>query len=320
MSKLFNAMMIRVRLVGDGDEVVTDDNGEVIGTGNASRVAMLNKIGDNADQQRGEEFVELDENDKPTAFTMPEVETAAVEEEAPPAETVETNVAAPAETVPEKILRKVNGVEIEITDELLVKAQKIASADQYLQNARQAAALPQEEVAPAPEPETDLVALARALQMGTEEEAVAALRKLSTRNPSQDGIATQIDERLAFKEALNDFKEKYQDIVSDPRLLQMAEQRDIEQRQAGDKRSYKERYAEIGNELRAWINGKTAPKTAEAEQVNREERKAAAPQPPKATASKHQVQVEDEKDESAADVIAEMAKKRGGPQWMNSAR
>jgi hypothetical protein len=317
------------------------DSGEAQGTGNDARVALLNRISDENDQRAAEDFADV--NDDGT--TSPFVVRTADGEEVPLKDESATDGAAAAEidklaeesgSVPSKIKIKVNGREIELTqDELIERAQKVESADMYLaeaarlrtENARNAVAANQATTRKPVVEEQDSVeedlAIARAIQMGTEEEAVAALRKLRTSRPSvtADDVRRTVDSRLTFNEAIQQFRSSFKDIASDPVLNQMAIDADARLLAQGDKRPYAERYTEIGNEIRGWADRMvqarapvTKPTDPGAEKLAR---KAAASPIPKAASTKSASTVEPEKEESTSDIIASIAKSRGGPQWMN---
>jgi hypothetical protein len=310
------------------------EGGEAVGSGNDARVAMLNSIGDNADRERGEEFQEFDDAGNVTDFTAPppvvaeedaEAIAAAAEAQAEADRAAAEQAALTSEAPPQKIMRKVNGEEIEITDDLLVKAQKIASADTYLAEAKRlrqnlATQKPSEQDVSSTAVETDLASIVRAIQMGTEEEAIEAVRKLVPKGPSSDDLARKIDERLTFNDAYTKFQNDYADIMADPILRSLAEQRDAALVKQGDARPYYERFKDSGDYVRSWRETVASPKQVDAAPaVTKLERKAAAPAVPKAAMGKSAQAVQEEKEESASDVIAAMARQRGGPQWMNGA-
>jgi hypothetical protein len=204
----------------------------------------------------------------------------------------------------------------------------VEAADQYLAEAarlRQEAEgkqqqYQQEEVA-ARSVEDDL-ALARAIQMGSEEEAVGAIRKIKAPTLSPDVLARTVDERLTFNEAISAFRKDYRDIAGDPYLNKMAMEKDAELIKQGDQRPYLERYASIGNEIRAWVASK-APATQKQEEItkpneDKQTRKENVQAVPKANGGKTGSTIEEEKEESSSDVIAGIAKARGGPQWLRS--
>ena len=230
---------------------------------------------------------------------------------------------------------KVNGKEFELsTEELIARAQKVESADQYILDAsrmRREAENAQNTQKPVPVPTGPTAdelleerrALVRAIQMGTEEEAMGALEKLQRpQRPafSADDMARTVDERLTFKDAVRRFETDFQDVLSDPVLKQLALQKDQQLLAQGDKRDYWERYSEIGGELRSWKQSlvPTAPAVSPTQQAldSKQQRKANAPSQPKAASARAPAtQREDEGEESIGDVIAAIAKARGGPQW-----
>lgn len=315
--------------------VETDENGNVIGSGNDKRLEMYNRIADQNDKNRAEEFQEYDEDGNPVNFEVEEnPENPENPENKTPTEQPEEEKNEPLLTQPTKKYKiKVNGVDKEFTEEeLLERAQKVESADQYLADAarlhREAAKVVPTKPEEPENPQTDDdVVLARAIQMGNEEEAVAAIRKLRSTGPSSDDLAKTIDERLNFQNAVRWFSEEYKDVISDPVLNQLAVSQDNMMRAKGDTRPYMERYKEIGEGIRNWVKSKVptqtettteTPETKVNVKTEKENRKAAAPSTPKPASTKAQVPEEEEEEESIQDTIANMAKARGGPQWLRS--
>lgn len=331
---------------GDGEsgseQVVDSSAGSgAIGTGNDDRIARLAAINDANDRANAEELADVTDDGKTIPFVAPIDEDAdvvpvvvAIEEETTPV--VEEEPATPVE---KKFKLKVNGKELELTEaEVIARAQKVESADQYLADAKRAVAPPapapvagptEEELRAARELEDR--AIVRAIQMGTEEEALTAIRQLSARQarPSvtADDVSLAIDQRLVFNEAISQFRKDFSDIAGDPVLYQLAQQRDDALIESGDKRPYAERYAQIGKELRSWKEG-LAPKSAEtAPEVlkdtslaDKKARKEAAPKTPVAATGKVKqvVEEEDNGEENPSDVIRNMQKQRGGPAWMRT--
>jgi hypothetical protein len=324
MNKLLSKMMSRVYRAPAGDDDGSGEGGEAVGTGNDARIAMLNSIGDNADRERGEDFADVNDDGSTSRFSAPDslVDDAEAQAEADSQAAEEARLAAEqaaADDQPQRIMRKVNGQEIEITDDLIIKAQKIAAADQYLADAsriRNEAAKSHQAAAQASEVDDDLASVARAIQMGSEEEAVAALRKLIPKSPSPDDFVNKIDERLTFNAAYSTFCTKYEDIMGDPRLRKLAEDEDAALTAAGDTRSYAERFTAIGEGLRKWKQPAAVTVDLLAE---KQARKAAAPSTPKSAGGKRADTIEEEKEESVSDTIAKIAQSRGGPQWMGGA-
>ena len=308
----------------------TTDSEETVGTGNDDRIARLNAIADQTDSERADEFANVNDDGTTEPFTVEAQQTEEEqEEEEVQADAAPTDAEAPAK----KYRLKVNGRELELTEEeLIARAQKIEAADEYLRQAAEAKR--RLEQPPAADPKViqrhqddEDLALVRAIQVGTEQEAVAALRKLreqsSSARPSlsRDDVSRTIDERLAFNTAIDRFSTEFNDVWTDPILKKLAFDRDAQLLKEGDTRSYWDRYEQIGGEIRSWRQSLTPAAKQDASMADRQERKAAAPKVPTATASvksKPAKAEEDDTDDSPSSVIAAMAQRRGGPQWMRS--
>ena len=300
---------------------------ETVGTGNDARVAMLERINDELDGVRGEELANVNDDGSTEPF---QASPPTSEDESPTGEPA-TPAEEPAVTEPRKFTIKVNGKELQLTEEeLIARAQKVESADEYLRAAKQPAPTAPEPVVPKPSREElqrlqdeEDRALVRAIQMGTEDEATAALRKIreqSSTRLSPDDVSRTVDERLAFKSAIEKFNTDYKDIVSDPYLHKLARDRDSELLAAGDSRPYGERYEEIGKGIRDWVTKfKVDVQPAASDLKAKEVKKAAAPKVPTSASAKRAAPVaDDDNDESPSDVIQAMREKRGGPQWMRN--
>jgi len=280
----------------------TQDNGEeAVGSLNDARLARLAEISGNADTAREGELVDItgdeDETERQAQRETEEAEAARVAaEEASPAEH------------PQKFKIKVNGNEIELTqDELIARASKVEAADQYLAHAkRMAEQSNQPSHADADEGVDDDLALARALQMGSEEEAAAVIAKIRKQTPSvdTDALATKAADRIRFEDASQWFESEYKDIMGDDKLRTLALEEDVKLVASGDKRSYKERYSAIGDDLRKWrgtsgtFEQKRALKSATVHKLPTAAARAAQP-------------VEEEPDDSPTAVISQMARQRG---------
>lgn len=215
------------------------------------------------------------------------------------------------EAVPEKKYKvKVNGQDREFTEaELIERASRAEAADQRFQEAarlkREAEELRQAPKEPAkPEIEEDDLALARALQMGSEEEAAKVIKKLKERPTLSEGdVVRKIDERLTFQSSVQRFQTEYPELFSDPYLSKLVALRDEELVKQGDTRPYWDRYKSIGDEMKGWL-GKIKPES------KKEERKASITT--LKTASGRKVEASDEDEEqSASDIVNQMAKARG---------
>jgi len=323
MSKLLKWLLFGLVQFHIVDEEGGGNEEETVGTQNDARLALLSRINDGLDESRAAEFDGIYGDDENAAE-----ETAAPETVLTTADDEEEQIQAPR-----KFKIKVNGVEKELTeDELIARAQKVEAADTYLAEAarikREAEQQTQQQVPPkedhAAEQAERRRQLVRAIQMGSEDEAMAAIDELiQLQQPSvtQADVAKSIDERLTFKEAVSRFQTEYSDILSDPMLKDIALRKDQELIARGDRRGYWDRYEDIGNELRAWKEG-ISGKSAKAEilaPVDKQSRKSSAPKVPTVASSKTTPPKDDEeKEESTSDIIANIAKARGGPQWMRS--
>lgn len=322
----------------DQTKIETADDGSTVGTANDARLKMYSQINDQNDKLLAEngDLASVNDDGTTTAFRADEnltddeiaareLQRAQDEANQKPADD------SGSQNEPVKHKLKVNGQEIELTtEELIERAQKVAAADEYLKEAarlkresEQQQHTQQQPSVPdvAADPLEERRALVRAIQMGTEEEAMAAIEKLQARTtPSvnADDISRAVDERITFNDAVTWFQTEYKDLVSDPTLLNITLQRDKELLAQGDKRSYRERYEEIGKEVRQWRDSLVKAATPAAPPVqDKQTRKAAAPVVPAGASTKApQAADEEEMDESVGEVISAMAKARGGPQWL----
>jgi chemotaxis protein histidine kinase CheA len=270
-------------------------------------------------QEEGEpeEAAPEEPDEEPAAEQEPQTEPPAEEPEEP----------APAkEAKPERKYKlKVNGKELEVSfDELVARAQKVESADQYLAEAvrvKQEAYQPPVQRADAgsaahPSDEED-AALVRAIQVGTEDEAKDAIRKLrDSVSVKTDQTVATIDERFLFLQAVDRFRNDYSDILKDPVLQSMAFALDQQLLQAGDKRPYEARFKEVGDLVRGKVREWAAAYGTDGEGRLKEkaQRKAQAPAPPKAAGAKATPQAEEEDEEGPEDYskwIRQEAERRG---------
>jgi hypothetical protein len=334
------------RLMEENNGEGNDLTGESIGSGNDARIKMLERINDQNDHLRAEDLADVNDAGLTEQFVPNPLEAET------PEETVERdeqqaeydNQAGyeppkeepPVAPIPAKYNLKVNGKEIPLTlEEIFARAQKVEAADTYLAEAsRIRKEAEQQAQPPVPSQEDQDAAqlqkrreLVRAIQMGSEEEAMAAIAELQSRpSITQADLTRTVDERLTFKEAVGKFQTEYQDILKDPMLHKLALQKDQELLQSGDKRDYWTRYDEIGTDLRKWKESLagTPPPPPVVDPVPtptsvKQTRKAAVPPPPKVSNTKAPAPVaEDDQEESPQAVIAAMQKQRGGPAWMRS--
>ncbi|HKB59830.1 MAG TPA: hypothetical protein VKC56_07255 [Gallionellaceae bacterium] len=88
--------------------------------------------------------------------------------------------------------------------------------------------------------------LIRAIQMGSEEEAVEAIREFT----GNSGGAAH--DSVAYNFAVRQFAESNPGIAVDPILFAAAAQMDTNMTAAGDRRPYAERYSDIAERITEW--------------------------------------------------------------------
>jgi hypothetical protein len=168
---------------------------------------------------------------------------------------------------------KVNGQEMDVTEEELIeRAQKVEAADRYLAEKKREADLllaetklkleqPSAKADTAPEVSDEDLELVRALQVGDEYTAAKALKARIGRITSQpaiqlDAVAAKVRDDLDHTNAVKWFSQEYKDIVSDEKLMMIANQLDADFRKMdlAEKRQtpYMDRYRAIGEEVRKW--------------------------------------------------------------------
>lgn len=278
---------------GEGGE-----GGEAVGTQNDARLAMFDSIADSAEESRAEEFEEGGESGESSEHDEPA-------RSSPPAN-------SPAPQYPKM---KVNGQEVDLTPEIIERAQKVSAADQYLaeaarlkreaeQNFRQ----PSEQDAGGHIDEDD-VALARALQMGSEEEAAQAIQAIRSKSPSltKDEVVAAARDALQMDEAVRWFQSEYDFIWKDPMLTKLALQRDQELLRADQSMTYRQRYEKIGKELTEWTGKLPRGGFSKKEQA----KEAASENVVSIASARAQPVQQEETEESPSDVIAQMARTRG---------
>lgn len=291
-------------------DVEVDEDGNVIGTANKARLDRRNAIADSADEFRAADLVDLDGNPVQAARPPAEEEAEAPEEEP---KRVEPAVAEPE---PRKIKLKVNGRELELTEaEVIARAQKVESAEEYLRNAAELSrnvtqrSVPSVQDEPARVEEDDL-ALARAIQMGSEDEAVQAIRKIKSRPSLEpDAVARVVDERLSFRTAAEWFQTEYKELLADPILKSYVHKRDEELARAEPTMPYRERLQKVGDEVREWHKKVAGPTATSATTASKLQRKASVAPVPQA-AGRQSVSTDEDGPEDPQAIIAAMAKSR----------
>lgn len=341
---------------GEGNDLpgAPERSGGAVGTGNNARVAMLEAINDRVDEERANQLADVNDDETTSEFvpgldagTKKELQRFAKEanqragdEDGDPADPVDPDpqVTDPdpvdpalAPALPKLFKVRIAGVDRELTEEQLIeRASKVESADVYL---AEAARIKREAQSSAQQPPQDAVvrvdtkerlrAHVRAIQMGTEEEAIEAfsnaVKDFIPSAPSADELLRTVDERLDFRTAVRKFQSEYDDVMSVPLFRDHVLRKDEQLMAAGDKRDLYSRWAALGEEVRAFrdgLKGPAASAPAPAPSVDKQNRKAAATPAPKPAGVRAgaPVQAED-REESTSEIIANMAKTRGGPQW-----
>lgn len=214
---------------------------------------------------------------------------------------------------PAKRAFKINGKEVYLSDdEITERVQKSESADQKFQDAarlrREADELRAAQVPVEPDPAYEDVDLefARSLQMGSEEDAAAAIKRMRTPSVKPDEIRNIVSAQISLQEAAQRFKTDYADIFEDPVLTKLVVDEDARLVNSGDKRTYTERYSSIGDQVRQWRDGLKKS----TDMSTKQERKASLTVVPTASGRKV-APVEDNTEESPSSVIANMARARG---------
>lgn len=211
---------------------------------------------------------------------------------------------------------KINGVETEVSEtELLARAQKVSAADQYLAEAAKIysdAKNPDrqtEKKDDGAKVEEDYLALARAIQMGTEEDAVNAIKKIATKpSLSKDEVVSIADSRFeqrnAFQRDLNRFTADYKDLLADENAKALVFELDESYNTKGETPGY-DRFKKAADAVQKILGVRQSSTTMS----DKEQRKASVKVVTGSGA--RQVPRTEEKDPTPGEVIANMAKARG---------
>lgn len=244
-------------------------------------------------------------------------ETAETAEETEEVEGAAETVAEVEEVQEDLVTLKIDGKEQQVprsqVEEYGIRAlqkelaadRKLEEATRILNEAKQKFTQPSPDVANQ-SPSNDAAELAKAIQYGSEDEAVQAIKNLQGRNTATpDQIALMVDQRVQFLNAAQWFESEYPEIVKDPYLMQIVINAEDQRRTQGDSRTFREIYKEIGDEVRSWRDKIAGPSHLE----DKRAKKAAVQTIP--SASVRQTPPEPEKTESAADVVDQIRRARG---------
>lgn len=265
-----------------------------VGTGNDARLDRFEQIADNADAVRAEDFDDLEAAVLADADTQDDPES--FEEQA---------------EEPRILTLKINGREVHMTEaEVIARAQKVEAADEYLKSAAavnrtaQQLALSQQRDEPQ-QAETDQLALARAIQMGTEEEAAAAIQKLLRPSVTPDDVGRHIEAKLAFRDKQAEVEKAHASILTHDVLGTVFRQRLTALASASPDLSLEDGYGQVAEGIRRDF----APMLETRKPETKAERKAQMSTVPSA-AGRQQSTSEDDYDDSPEAVIAELAASR----------
>lgn len=224
--------------------------------------AGVSKPNDRDDYMK--QLAELARNERDGVQEEQEEQPEEVEEEA------QEEVAETPEVEPDFVTLKVEGEEKQVERDKVYEAgiralQKESAADKRLQEATKILEQAKESQKALPEVESDEPEytpeqLAHALQYGDDDEAVNAIKLIlegrkteQVATPNREEVNQQIDIRTEFNEAVKEFKTEFSEIWNDPKLRELATQKERALREAGDNRPFAEVYKEVGTEIREWV-------------------------------------------------------------------
>lgn len=294
-----------------------------IGNRNQERVDRMNEIANRADEQEDRQFQDFDGEKVVDLDPSEEAERAAAraereaEEERQRLEAESNERAAQDEqeggavhAEPRKFKLKVNGKDIELTEEeLLSRASKVSSADEYLQLASRAveasqALGPSKDVSASGGEDVTEDTLTSALQGDPE-----AIRKVAQRLKAPSAVTpdvlTAVDDRMSFRSAVDWFRGEYKDVVEDPMLYRLVVDEDTRLTKTEPSLAYRERLKRAGETVRTWKQGLAKSPAANPKL----ERKASVASIPQA-GGRQVVREDSEEEEPIESVIDKMARAR----------
>lgn len=292
---------------------------EAVGNTNQEQIDRRNAIADRADEYRAPELQDVDGD----RVIEPDPEEARAAQEAAAAEEERARLEAEASEAEAKALQegetprtftvRVNGRDVQMTEaELMARAAKVASADEYLQMAQDAvkrtqALVPSQDVSATDEKDVgEVEALLTSAMQGDAE----ALRKVAQRmiGPSvTPDVLHAVDSRVAFLREVDKFEGSFQDLKKDPRLWRMVVEEDKRLAESEPNLPVQDRLNKAGDTIRTWMRGfsKATP-----ENNPKLLRKASTPPVPSA-GGRQSTPRDEEQEEPVENVIDAMAKARG---------
>lgn len=284
------------------------------------RTERLNAIADSHDELLADEYQDID-GDKVVDDTderEAEAIREAAEAEAYAKKLQEEGGEEDTQVKPEIFKLRVNGKTIELTrEEMIARAQKVESADQYLQTAaeavKNASRLAPSKDEPSRVEQDDLENTLSSAVMGDVDAIKRLASVISRPSISQDALQ-QIDQRLAFRTELAQLENEQRDVLEDPYLSKLFKVRLQEMRETAPETSLSEAYKGIGKELRSAFPEKFRSTTQ-----TKLERKRTLVNVPSAS-TRQATESDDEGEESVESVIEQMARARHQSQSIKHAK
>lgn len=239
-----------------------------------ARNEMMDRIAATAAQQHTEESATPPDDDIPAEPlnddeiplpVVPAEEEAEPEIDAAPVRKVKIKVDGQEREVPEDAIREAG---IRALQKESAADKRLQEATELLNNAQRLAdrqAPRNIETPPSDESDVDVDALARHLQFGTEDEVKSAVKTLLARSsqgrptatPDSAAIVQQVEQRIAFNSAIEQFQKDFTDVWEDERLRRLTFEEDMRiqaliAKGEREPMTYSARFAEAGKAVRAW--------------------------------------------------------------------
>lgn len=301
---------------------------ETVVPGNAERNSRLAEIAEAARKERDDEIRANGGEVVNTMNIEPEAENTA-----PVQDPIAEKVAEPEEkpsSVDKFVTVKVDGVERQVPESMVIEAgirsvQKESAADRRLEEAaqrrREAEQLyeqaqqfaQQVKQRPSNTDDADLAA-----RLNVDAATIQAIREIAGHQQAipEDTIRAEINQRVQSalnevqaKEALKKATKEYDDVFSNPHLVQIAIAEDAKLVAEDPYMSYAERFTAVGERVREVVRELKGGKVEVATSASKAERKATITNLP--SASVRQQAPEQPKAKTPADIIEEMRKRRG---------
>ena len=207
---------------------------------------------------------------------------------------------------------------------------RLAAATELLRSAQEQRQAPPAAQQPAPQPSDEDAVLARSIQFGTEEEARTAIAKLRNATPAitpqqiaayvQQSLAQTLPDHTAFHEANRWLRTEYSEITSDPDLKLVFDLKEDQARKAGDRRPYRELYADLAGQIATKFHLKKAERPEPPQPMNppatqapsdRIVRKASSPRPVTGASGRMEQAQAPAKPQTVSDYVTRQRQLRG---------